>query len=58
MVKASTSLGNKMNGGDWVQAGSNGGLGSGGNAGRAIAGGYYSVHGTINGSTLKGNYNP
>ena len=45
-------------GGDWGQAGSNGGLGSGGNAGRAIAGGYYSVHGTINGSTLKGNYNP
>ena len=47
-------------GGDWGQQGSQGGNngGTGGQPGRAIDGGGYSVHGTINSSTLKGNYNP
>ena len=48
------------NGGDWGQQGTQGGNngGNGGQPGRAIDGGGYSVHGTINGNTLKGNYNP
>ena len=47
-------------GGDWGQQGAQGGSngGTGGQPGRAIDGGGYSVHGTVNGNTLKGNYNP
>ncbi len=45
-------------GGDWGSAGVNGSASNGGIAGRAVTGAGYSVVGTINGSTLKGLYNP